>query len=49
MDCDFSVSKISLVDKGFVFAIIHARGGMELGWDWYEEGKLKKKILLLML
>ena len=42
-DADFSSSTISLVDRGFVFAIAHIRGGGELGRTWYEDGKLLKK------
>ena len=34
---------MSLVDRGYIFAITHIRGGMDLGWDWYEEGKLLNK------
>ncbi len=43
MDPGFSISRISLLDRGFVFAIAHIRGGEEMGRHWYEEGKLLKK------
>lgn len=39
----FSSSRISLLNRGFVFAIAHIRGGQELGRKWYEDGKLLKK------
>ena len=43
MEAAFSASALSLVERGFIFAIAHIRGGMELGWDWYENGKLLHK------
>ncbi len=39
----FNVSRLSLLDRGVVFAIAHIRGGQEMGRDWYENGKLLKK------
>lgn len=44
MDADFSSSRLSLLDRGFVFALAHIRGGGELGQQWYEDGKLLKKL-----
>lgn len=39
----FSTSRLSLLDRGFIFAIAHIRGGEYLGRKWYEDGKLLKK------
>lgn len=44
MDPYFSTSRLSLLDRGFIFAIAHIRGGEDLGRDWYENGKLLKKM-----
>lgn len=43
MPANFSTSRLSLVDRGFVYAIAHIRGGTEKGWRWYTDGKLAKK------
>lgn len=43
IDATFSSSRLSLLDRGFVFAIAHIRGGQEMGREWYENGKLLKK------
>ena len=43
METYFSSNRLSLLDRGFVFAIAHIRGGQEMGRYWYEDGKLLKK------
>ena len=44
IDPYFSISRLSLLDRGFVFAIAHVRGSEYLGRKWYEDGKLLKKM-----
>ena len=44
MDPSFSISRISLLDRGFIFAIAHIRGGGEMGRRWYDDGKMLTKI-----
>ena len=39
----FRANRLSLVDRGFVTAIAHVRGGSDRGWGWYLDGKLEKK------
>ncbi|WP_439152389.1 S9 family peptidase [Winogradskyella sp.] len=39
----FSSVRLSLLDRGFIYAVAHIRGGQDLGRDWYENGKLLKK------
>ena len=40
----FSATRLSLLDRGFVFAVAHIRGGKYMGEHWYENGKFMKKI-----
>tara|TARA_Y100000589_G_scaffold329530_1_gene376370 strand:+ start:14512 stop:16557 length:2046 start_codon:yes stop_codon:yes gene_type:complete len=44
VDPSFSPARLSLLNRGFVFAIAHIRGGEDLGRHWYEDGKMLKKI-----
>ncbi len=44
IDPYFSSVRLSLLDRGFVFAIAHIRGGQTMGRQWYEDGKMFKKI-----
>lgn len=44
MDAGFNSSRLSLLNRGFAFAIAHIRGGQEMGRQWYEDGKMMKKI-----
>jgi len=43
LDPSFGTARLSLLDRGFAYAIAHVRGGDELGRGWYEDGKLDKK------
>jgi oligopeptidase B len=43
LPASFSTNLLSLVDRGFVYALAHVRGGTDKGWRWYLDGKLDKK------
>lgn len=43
-DADFNPNIFSLIDRGFAYAVIHVRGGSELGRKWYEDGRQLKKL-----
>ncbi|MDA1074779.1 MAG: S9 family peptidase [Proteobacteria bacterium] len=43
VDPSFSTSRLTLLDRGFSYAIAHIRGGDEMGYHWYEAGKLNKR------
>jgi oligopeptidase B len=43
MPPSFSTTRLSLLDRGFIFAIAHIRGGDDLGYHWYEAGKLDRR------
>ena len=43
MPASFSANRLSLVDRGFIWAIAHVRGGSDKGWGWYLDGKREKK------
>ena len=42
-DAEFSANQVSLLDRGFIVATAHVRGGADLGQDWYEDGRLGAK------
>lgn len=44
IDPGFSSARLSLLDRGFIFAIAHIRGGEEMGREWYETGRMEHKM-----
>ncbi|SUC17523.1 protease II (oligopeptidase B) [Proteus vulgaris] len=44
IDPSFSSPRLSLLDRGFVYALVHVRGGGELGKRWYNQGKMEHKV-----
>jgi oligopeptidase B len=44
ISASFRTNPLSLVDRGFIYAIAHIRGGTEKGWRWYTSGKREKKV-----
>ena len=44
LDPWFSSTRLSILDRGFIYAIAHIRGGEEMGRNWYDDGKMMKKI-----
>lgn len=44
IDPDFGIDKVPLLDRGFIYAIAHVRGGSFLGYKWYEDGKMENKM-----
>jgi oligopeptidase B len=44
MDAGFSIQRLSLVDRGWIWAIAHVRGGSDKGWGWFLDGRKEKKV-----